>query len=149
ILFVPIAGAWAYFLLVKIRDYQGVLPGWLSGRHRPSLEELRYQAEEAPTLARDLALAEALVERHQHGEAMPYLEAALQREPDHCNVLYLLALCRSELGHPEEALPLLDKLVARDRHWSGYSAWELLIAARAQSGDSSGALEACRELVRL
>lgn len=147
ILFLPFAGALAYFFLVKRHDF--ALPGNLFGPRKPSLEELRFQAEQAPTLARDLALAEALVERHQHAEALPYLESARQREPEHCQVLYLLALCHTEQGHPEEAIPLLQTVIKRDKHWSEYAAWRLLIAARAQHGDGAGALTAGRELVKL
>lgn len=147
ILLVPVVGAWAYFFLVKAGDYVG-LPSWLFDPRQPTLEELRYEAERAPTLARDLALAEALIEKAQHSEAIPYLEAALKREPDHAQVLYYLALCRTEQGHPEEALPLLERILARDPRWADYAAWRLQIAARAQNGDSQGALESSRELVR-
>jgi hypothetical protein len=147
VLLVPVVGAWSYFVLIKLADYSAA--GWPFGPRRPSLDELRYQAAQAPTLARDLALAEALIERSQHAEAVPHLEAALHREPDHCQVLYLLALCHTEQGHPEKALPLLQTILHRDRHWSDYAAWRLLIAARGQNGDGLGALAACRELVKL
>jgi len=144
ILLIPVLGAWFYFFRIKIHDYAG----WITPAP-PSLEALRQEAEQAPTLARDLAVAEALIERSRHGEAIPYLESAHRREPDHCQVLYWLALCRTEQGHPDEALPLLDRILAREPRWSDYAAWRLQIAARAQHGDSQGALAACRELVRL
>jgi hypothetical protein len=149
VLFVPIVGPCSYFLFVKVRVWQARLSDWWSARRPPSLEMLRYEAEQAPTLARDLALAEALIGRKRHGEAIPHLYAALEREPEHCQVLYLLALCRTEQGHPEEALPLLEQIIERDRHWSSYAAWRLLITARAQNGEGLKALAACRELVRL
>ena len=47
------------------------------------------------------------------------------------------------------ALPLLEELVKRDTRWSNYAAWRLLVETREQSGDRPGALEACRELVKL
>src|SRR5262249_22165633 len=64
VLFLPIVGPLAYFIVVKRHDIS--LPSKWFGPRKPSLEELRFQAQQAPTLARDLALAEALVERHQH-----------------------------------------------------------------------------------
>jgi len=149
ILIIPGLGAGAYFLLHKAPDYWEPLAGWLSSARKPSLDELRYQVEQAPTLARNLALAEALIERGQHTEAFPYLEAARKQEPEHGQVLYALAVCRVELGQPTEALPLLDAILARDKHWSDYRAWRLLVQAKAQAGDAAGALAACRALVKL
>jgi len=149
VLFVPIVGPVSYFLFIKVRYWQARLSDWWASRIPPSLEMLRYEAEQAPTLAHDLALAEALIGRKRHGEAIPHLQAALEREPEHCQVLYLLAFCRTEQGHPEQALPLLQTVIDRDRHWSGYAAWRLLITARGQNGESLEALAACRELVRL
>jgi hypothetical protein len=147
VILIPGAGAFVYFFVVKLPDFR--LPGNLFGPRKPSLDELRYQAEQAPTLARDLALAEALVERNQHAEAMPHLESARKREPEHCQVLYLLALCHTEQGHPEKAIPLLETVLQRDRHWSDHAAWRLLVAARGQNGDGAGAVTTCRELVKL
>ncbi len=121
----------------------------LFGPRKPSLEELRYRAEQTPTLATHLALAEGLIERGRHNDAIAPLEEARKVEAEHCQVLYYLALCQTEQGHPETALPLLEKIRARDRAWADYAAWRLLVAAKAQGGDSAGALAVCRDLVRL
>src|SRR5215475_10417643 len=70
ILFVPVVGAWAYFFSVKAPTMQG--QGFSLAtlfQRRASLEELRYRAEQTPTLANHLALAERLIERGEHGEA--------------------------------------------------------------------------------
>lgn len=149
ILFVPIVGPCSYFLFVKLLIFQTRFADWWAARRPPSLEKLRYEAEQIPTLARDLALAEALIARKRYAEAVPHLQAASEREPEYCQVLYLLAVCRSEQGHPEESLTLLRKIIARDRHWSSYAAWRLLIAALAQNGESLEALASCRQLVRM
>src|SRR5262245_5309414 len=60
--FQPI-GAWAYFFMYKIHDFRGD-SGWLTNlfHRRPSLEELRYQVEQTPTVANRLELGERLVE---------------------------------------------------------------------------------------
>jgi hypothetical protein len=148
ILILQPVGPWIYFFAVKISDFRS-LRGLSWFQPRTSLEELRYQAERVPTLASHLALAERLIERKEFAEALPHLEAARAREPEHCQVLYGLAVCSNEQGHPDQAMPLLEQIVARDRRWSDYSAWRLLVAARVQTGDRPGALTACRELVRL
>lgn len=148
ILFIPVLGAWAYFFLVKFPEL-GLGRGFSWPQWGPSLRELRYRAEHMPTLTNHLALAERLVQKDEHDEAVPHLEAALKREPDHGQALYLLARCHAASAEPARALPLLEKLIARDRYWSNYAAWYLLIEVRDALGDTAGAVAACRELARL
>jgi hypothetical protein len=148
IIVVPVLGAWAYFFVVKAADFRRV--HFLSlFQGRTTVAELRYRVEQVPTLANQLTLAERLIERHEYAEAVPFLEAARKREPEHSRVGFCLALCHARQGHAESALPLLEGLVKRDPRWSDYAAWRLLIETRAGSGDRAGALAACRELVRL
>jgi hypothetical protein len=146
---VPGVGAWAYFFAVKAKDFRGGagLNLWPFHR-RVSLAELRYRVGQSPTLTNHLELAERLQEGGAHAEAKPHLEAVLAREPDHCQALHGLAVCHLELGHPDLAVPLLQKIIARDRTWGNYDAWRKLIDARLQSGDADGALETCRQLVQ-
>jgi hypothetical protein len=149
-LFQPL-GAWVYFFAVKLKDFRGApglsLPAVFGGG--PSLNELRYRAEQVPTLANHLALAQRLIERAEYAEAVPHLESALKTEPDHCQVLYALALCHVREGRPDQAVPLLERLLARDPRWSNYRGWHLLVEARDALGDSEGALKAAREAARL
>lgn len=148
IFFFPAVGPLVYFFTIKIGDFRGSkLGGWF---HRPvPLQELRYRVETAPTLTNQLALAERLIERREFAEAVPLLQDVLKREPDHATALYSMALCRKEQGTPDEALALLDKLVAKDARWSNYKGWQLLIECRTLVGDRPAALASCRELVRL
>jgi hypothetical protein len=148
ILFVPGIGAWAYFFAVKVRDYRRVsVPTFL--HRRPSLEELRYRADQVPTLASHLELAERLMEKALYDEAIWHLEDARNCEPKHKQVLFLLAKSYAADGRPEQVLPLLEELNQCDPRWSNYSAWRLLIDTRVQMGDGAGALDTCRELVKL
>lgn len=146
-LFQPV-GPWVYFFAVKIGDFGG-LRGLFTWQRRPSLEELRYRAEQTPTVVSRLELAERLRERGEHAEAIPLLEAAKARDPEHCQVLFSLASCYAEQGRPDAALPLLEQIRKLDRAWSNWTAWQLMIAVQAQNGDSATALVTCRELVRL
>jgi predicted Zn-dependent protease len=123
------------------------LGDWLRGR--PPLEEMRYRAETQPTLINHLVLAQRLMEQHGHDEALPHLLAAHKMEPEHGLVLYTLARCHLEQGHPEQAVPVLEGLVAREPRWANYSAWRLLAKARSEAGDAAGAADACRQLTRL
>lgn len=141
-------GAYVYFLAVKVGDYSSLRLGSLFARKVP-LDELRYQAEHVPTLTSHVALAERLIEMKQHTDAMPYLESARKREPEHPQVLYFLALCHAENDAPEEAASLLERVIARDRRWSDYLAWRLLIRVRTRCDDAPKALELARDLARV
>jgi hypothetical protein len=142
-------GAWAYFFIYKAKDLHGDY-GWLTSFfHRPpSLQELRHRAERSATLASRLELAERLTEAGEHAEARSHLEAVLAREPDHCQALFLLAGCHRGLAHPEQAVPLLQRLIARHPSWRDYQAWQTLIEVRRETGDMAGAIASCRDLAR-
>src|SRR5262245_25221756 len=146
IILVPVLGPWVYFFAVKAPTMTFSLPAFAS---RPSLAELHFRAERTPTLANHLALGERLLEREDFKAALPALEAAHKLEPDHGQVLYSLALCRSRLGQVDAAVPLLDKLVQRDPRWSNYQAWQLLVDLHLEKKNQPAALERCRELVNL
>jgi hypothetical protein len=148
ILLVPGLGAWAYFFSVKAADSlrPAAGPFW---QRKASLDELRYRAEQAPSLTNRLALAECLMERGGYAEAQPHLQAALKAEPEHCQTLFALAVCHLEQGRPEQARELLEQLVGRNPRWSDHAAYHLLIETRARCGDRPGALEGCRELVKI
>lgn len=148
ILFFQPLGAWVYFFVVKTADLPGYKLGTLFQR-RESLDALRYRAEQLPTLANHLAYAERLIERRDYAAAKPHLEAALAREPEHCQVRYSLAVCERALGNPAAALPHLEKLIARDRRWSDYAAWHAVIEIRKALNEPTTALSAARELARL
>lgn len=148
ILFFQPLGPIIYFFAVKLRDVRA-LPAVSLWQRGPSLRELRYRAENIPTMANHFALARRLIEGKEYAEAVPHLEAALKPEPDHGQVLYSLALCHVRLGQADQAVPLLERLLQRDPRWSHYAGWQLLIEARDQLGDEAGALHACREVARL
>jgi hypothetical protein len=148
-------GAWAYFFAYKIRDFQGGGggggSGWLAGlfHRRPSLQEVRYRAEQSPTLAHRLELAERLVEIHEYAEALPHLEAMLKHEPEHCGAQFLAVQARRGLGEAVQATELLRKLIARQPSWRDYEAFRLLVVVCQEGGDQTGAVTHCRELVRV
>jgi len=149
LVFQPV-GAWAYFFSYKVHDLQ-LRSGWLADlfRRRPSLEELRHRANQSPTPANWLALGERLIEVKEYPEALPHLEAVLSREPEHCQSLFLLAVAHRHLGQPAQAVPALEKLLARNPSWGDYKAWSVLVEVCHEAGDPAGALRRCRELARI
>jgi len=143
-------GAWAYFFIFKARELRGG-QGWLGNAfyRPPSLQELRHRIERMPTMANRLELGERLAQAGEYAEALPHLESVLSREPEHCQALFALAQSHRGLGHPEHAIVPLQKLIARHSTWSDYKAWHTLVEVRHESGDAGGALESCRDLVRV
>jgi hypothetical protein len=133
LIFQPL-GPWTYFLLYKARELR-VGHGRLAGLfQRPaSLAELRHRVERLPTVAGRLELSERLVETGECAEAVPHLEAVLAHEPGHCQALFLMAACRRALGHPDQAVPLLEKVVARHPSWREYEAWQTLVQVRTEA----------------
>jgi hypothetical protein len=148
ILFFQPLGAWIYFFLVKVRDFR-TPQGFTLWQGGPSLKELRYRAESTPTLANHLALAQRLIQRQGYDEAVPHLQVAHKIEPDHGQVLYSLALCHARAERPADAVPLLQRLLAKDPRWSNYAASYLMIETRREMDDHAGAVAGCRELARL
>jgi hypothetical protein len=154
---VPVLGPIAYFLAVKINDFRAVrtnafgapVQGLVAYLTRPSLGELRFRTQQSPTFANHLALAERLMEQRAYAEAVPHLEAALEREAEHGQVLHDLARCKIGMGAPNDAIPLLRRILQKDRHWSNYRAWRVLIEAQDAAGDADGALATCQELAQL
>jgi len=150
ILFFQPIGAWAYFFIYKVKDFSA-RSGWLANlfQRRTSLAELRHRVERLPTPAHWLELGERLVEDGAFAEAVPLLEGVLAREPDHCRCLFLLAQAHRGMEQPALAVPLLQKLLARQSGWGDYRAWHLLIEVSGKAGDTAAAVARCRELARV
>ena len=146
--FQPI-GAWAYFFAVKFRTLRR--PGLRltgSGQRKLSLEQLRFSVERAPTVANRIALAERLMEKGAHAEAIPLLDAILRIEPDYSVVLHDLAECRLATDDAEEALAPLEKLIRRDPYWANFRAWRTLLKVHRARGQPADALVTCREFAK-
>lgn len=147
ILFFQPLGAWVYFFAIKVPTFRlpRRRPGLYAWESKLSLDALRRSVERAPTVANRLALAERLMEKGGHAEAIPHLESVLTIEPDYCAVLHALAECRLATGVPEQAVAPLKKLIARDYRWANYRAWRTLIEVHLARNQPADALTACRE----
>jgi hypothetical protein len=147
IFFVPVLGAWVYFFAVMApRLASGHQLTWF--QRKVSLDELRYRAQQTPTLANNLALGQGLIARNAFDEAIPILEAAHKVEPDHGSVLYALSLCHARQGQFDQAAAFLERLIRKDPRWSDYEAWRLLIETHLGAGRHDAALEKARDLVK-
>jgi hypothetical protein len=150
ILVVQPIGAWAYFFSYKWQDLR-VGAGWLGNllQRRPSLQEVRHQAERSPTAANRLELGVRLVEGGMYDEAVPHLQAMLDREPEHGRALFALAQAQRGLGHPDLAAAALQKLVKHQPRFGDYTAWRLLVEVCREAGDAPAARAHAGELARV
>lgn len=147
ILFVPLVGALAYFIAERRWNFGVAFPTHWFERKTP-LAELQYRAEQTPTLANHLALAERLVALKRFNEAIPQLERAQKLEPTHAPTCYELAQCRLATGAAAESETLLQKIVAREPRWNDYAAWRLLIETQERLERPADAVDTARQLVK-
>jgi len=151
LIFQPI-GSWVYFFAVFLRGFsfgRGGMSTDALWQKKLSLDELRYRAERTPTVANRMALAERLIEKGKHADAIPMLEEVVVADPILCRAMYDLAVCHLACNEPRLAVGFLKKLLARDYRWSNYRAWVTLIEAHVASGESLEALQASRELAKM
>ena len=96
VLFQPI-GPWIYFFAVMFPTFRVRGFGSHHGPSRQrklSLKELTYRVERAPTVANRLALATGMMDKGEHAQAVPHLEAILAIESDYGIALHSLAECK-------------------------------------------------------
>lgn len=150
ILFFQPIGAWVYFFAVKLPTFRrrSTVRWNFSGQGRQSLDQLRYAVARAPTIANRIALAQRLMEKGEHGEAIPLLETVHAVEPDFLLVLHALAECRLATNHAEQAVAPLERLIQRDPRWGDYRAWRTLIQVHQSRGQPADVLATCREFTK-
>lgn len=142
-------GAWAYFAVMAGRFLANRGTAAATTQRRLSLAELQYRVERTPTVNNRLALAEALMEKGKHADAIPLLEAVLAVDEIHGQAMHDLALCHLACQEPQQAVTLIQRLLKRDSRWSYYRAWRTLIDAHVACDQPAEALKACRELEKM
>ena len=100
-----------YYLEGQIHDCGGV--SWAAADAYQTVVQADPEHDEAR-----LKLTAALLERRAFPEAIPHLEYLRHRQPDEPLVPVRLAICRLFLGDPDEAVRLLDALLARRPHFA-------------------------------
>lgn len=148
ILFVPF-GAWIYFFVVKIHDWDlRWLKRLLSFERPPSIDALRYAVRETPSFANKMKLATALHDAGEFAEAAEIFEAALRTHKDEPEALHGLGRCRLELGEPEAAIEALSRLVDGNRGYRDYAGCIDLAEAYGKAGRDDEAIELLEGVVK-
>lgn len=146
ILFLP-AGELVYLALVMAPD---LLPGRrrVPKAKRLPVEELRYRLRENPCHANHLALADRLREDGAADEARALYESLLAGAPDDRAALHGLALTLLDVGESDEAIVVLERVVALRRSFGDYAAWLRLAETLSATGRHDEALDCFERLVQ-
>ncbi len=125
-------GEWFYFFKYKIHDpdFAWLKAPFGSLLDRPaSIKDLRHNAEETPSLANQVSLAQALHDADEYEEASKLFERALETDSNSCDALYGLGVSRIGLGDEEGAVEPLRRLVDIDPRHHDYDGWAKLAHA--------------------
>jgi hypothetical protein len=144
-------GEWVYFFKFKIHDPE---LAWLKAPFRslleepPSIEELRFRAEQAPSLANKVALAQALHDTERFAEAAREFEEVLEHDESSRDALYGLGLSRIGAREYESAISPLEQLIGVDPPFAEYDGFAKLAHAYSELGKNEKAVALLRRLVQ-
>lgn len=150
VMFLPF-GPLVYFFMVKVHDPQlrGLRAFFAAfGKPKVTLDFLRHQAAETPSLANKLALAQGLFDARIYPEAAVGFEQVLQSDNENKDALYGLALCRLEHEDYAGAVAPLEALIDVKPSYREYAAYPRLAYVLQRTNQLDGALALLAELVR-
>jgi TolB-like protein/Tfp pilus assembly protein PilF len=121
---------------------------WLLSQGRPeeALAWARRAREHDPLAVSGIKIGWILFQARRYEEAIHELRGVLAVLPDHTGALWFLGFALIANGQPEEAIPVLEKVVSASGHTP--AALGVLIRAYAHAGRRADALRALEELKR-
>lgn len=148
-LWVPF-GPLVYFFAVKIHDFDlSPLMKSIGIGRPPSLDALRWQHHETPSLANKLALAHALLDSGEAAaEAAALFGEVLRHERDNKRASYGLARARLSNGDHAEALEAFDALLSREPGFADGDALRMRADLLWQAGQREEAVADLERLVQ-
>jgi tetratricopeptide (TPR) repeat protein len=114
----------------------------------PSLEKVRYQFEQTPSLTNRLRLGQALHDAEKYQEGADLFSKVLETQPKERDALFGLGLCKIGLNELEEAVGIFEQLIESDRTFNDYEPWILLSQSLWGLGRQQEALELLDRLVK-
>ncbi len=130
-------GEWVYFFTIKVHDPEF---DWARELYKKlttpkvTLEERRHRAQQSPSFAHKIELAQALHDKQAHGEAAELFAEALEMHADSREALYGLAQTRGALREYEEAIRHFREVIELDPSFRDYAAYSDLAHVLAESG---------------
>lgn len=144
-------GEVAYFFMVKIHDpeFRALRKTWNTWMSRKlTLEDLRYQANETPSFANKLALAQGLFDADLFDQATVAFQELLIADNECKDALYGFALCRLELEDYDAAIEALRCLIDIKPSFADYDGWTQLAFSLRTTNQLDAAVDVLEELVR-
>ena len=145
-------GEWFYFFKFKIHDPEF---RWLKAPFRSlfdkpvSLRELRFHAEQTPSIQNKVRLAQALHDGGELRESAELFEEVLRADASRPDALYGLGVCRIGLGDCASAAEPLAKLIELEPAHEEYDGWAKLAHALWEAGRRDETLSVLARLVRM
>ena len=144
-------GEWFYFFKFKIHDPDFA---WLKAPFRAlfdkpaSIDEIRFKAQETPSLANKVSLAQALHDADAFQEAAELFEDVLKSDATSRDSLYGLGVSRIGLKDYEGAVEPLQTLVGVEPSHEDYDGWAKLARAFWELGRRDEAISTLARLVK-
>lgn len=149
ILFGGFLGAGAYIVVEMLPDL-GLLRGVLQGFGRRSrIQTLQTQILDNPSAANYEELGELCLDQKQYAKAREAFDKAIEARSDSVYTFYYRAKTYLGLGHLAEAIPDLERVVAKDVKFDYYRAAGLLADAYARTGQLERAAPLFAEVVQV
>jgi hypothetical protein len=145
-------GEWFYFFKFKIHDPDFA---WLKAPFRAmadrpaSVEKLRFQLQQTPSLANKVSLAQALHDAEALDEAAELFEEVLKSDATSRDALYGLGVSRIGLGDYEGAIEPLQTLLDVEPFHQEYDGWAKLAHAFWELGRRDDTVSTLARLVRM
>lgn len=141
-----------YFAKFKIHDPDFA---WLKAPFSPllekpnSIQQLRFNLEETPSLDNKVALALALHDNDEFEDSAALFEEALETNDQSWEALYGLGVSRMGSNAHEQAIEPLKKLIELEPHYREYDGWAKLAHALWQVERRTEALDSLAKLVKI
>jgi hypothetical protein len=149
ILFGGFLGAGAYIVVEMLPDL-GLLRGVVQGFGRRSrIQTLQTQILDNPSAANYEELGELCLDQKQYSKAREAFDKAIEARSDSVYTFYYRAKTYLGLGHLSEAIPDLERVVAKDVKFDYYRAAGLLADAYARTGQLDRAAPLFAEVVQV
>ena len=147
VLLIPF-GAWVYFFVVKVHDFNlAWLRRMLKRDGASTLRELRYRVDKTPSAENRIRLADALFDQGQYGEAADLFRLALESHPQDLLAMTGLGFSLKELGRLDEAITHLGRVVEEQPSFRDYTVCLELADAYKKAGRSGEATAVLEGLV--
>lgn len=143
-------GEVAYFFMVKIHDpemakFKNFFK--FTGGSKRSVRDLRYAAEQTPSLKNIETLGQALHDAGEYAEGAQWFIQALKQDATSKEALYGLGLCNLKLGMAASAIEPLQKVIALEPGYRQWTVWPELGVALWKSDRRDDALALIKSLV--